>query len=708
MTGRVSSDVSRAMLGACLMLAWNMAAKVTRDTLFLSVFPSSALPAMVGGSAVTAILLGLLSARLLGRHGPFRLVPAACLLSALLHLGEWLLLFWDPRVAAILIYLHVVAIGAVLLSGFWALANEQFDPREARQYFGRIAGWGTLGGLAGGLIAERVGTLLSSNALLPALFLLQLGCSAALFRFQSPGSKPREVSQETPRLTEIIARAPYLTSLAVLILVGAMSTAALDFLFKSAAVSEFGRGPSLTRFFALFYMASALITFAIQARLSRFFLDRFGLGHTVSALPISVAGAGLITLFAPGAASLTITRSLDIFIRGSLFRPGYELFYTPMPKPEKRAVKSLIDVVVDRLGEGFGAACVQLLLVFPAGMSTRMILVLVAALSGVAAWLSLRLDRSYASVLERSLLDHVVEVTPGEAQDFTTRSVILKTLTPISARKADPAPAVAAAPVGADTCLQRLSELRSRDAARVQSALEQMDAFDPILAAQVIQLLAWDRVSPTAHAALARHVSHITGQLVDCLLDSSQDFTVRRRVPKLLALCDDRRAWDGLSDALRDRRFEIRYRSARALDAILIRHPEYQPDRPAIFAVVANELSVNRSVWESRKLMDSPDADQLLVSDPHLREKVLPSIAHVFSLLGLVLPRQAVQIALGALHAGDSRLRSLALEYLDSVLPKDLRLKLYDVIKESRPPQEGGSEEESLSKLLGSQVISKL
>ena len=47
----------------------------------------------------------------------------------------------------------------MLGSGFWLIASERFDPHTARQQFGHITGLGTLGGLVGALVAERVAAL---------------------------------------------------------------------------------------------------------------------------------------------------------------------------------------------------------------------------------------------------------------------------------------------------------------------------------------------------------------------------------------------------------------------------------------------------------------------------------------------------------------------------------------------------------------------
>ena len=42
--------------------------------------------------------------------------------------------------------------GAVLISGFWSVVNERFDPHTAKQVVGRIAAGATVGGLLGGVV----------------------------------------------------------------------------------------------------------------------------------------------------------------------------------------------------------------------------------------------------------------------------------------------------------------------------------------------------------------------------------------------------------------------------------------------------------------------------------------------------------------------------------------------------------------------------
>src|SRR5215472_9443092 len=153
-----------AAFASALMMAWQVSSKTIRDSLFLTAFDARALPAMAGSAAVCAVLFAVLSAKILHKYGPFRVIPVGYLLSVGLHGAEWMLLPAFPRPVSALIYLHVVALGSVLLSGFWALANEAFDPLEARQKFGRIAAYGTLGAIGGGLVVGEVAAFFSNTA----------------------------------------------------------------------------------------------------------------------------------------------------------------------------------------------------------------------------------------------------------------------------------------------------------------------------------------------------------------------------------------------------------------------------------------------------------------------------------------------------------------------------------------------------------------
>ena len=696
-TGRslVSSPVFQAFFVATVMMAWQVAAKTTRDSLFLSAYdPATALPPMMVGASLTSILIALLNAKLFRRYGPSRVIPIGSLLGVLLHGVEYALFSKYPGPVAIAVYLHVVAIGSVLLSGFWVLANERFDPREARKRFGQFAAFGTVGVFVGGMVTGAVSNLVSTPSLLLLLAGLQLVCTLGLFAFAAEGATVHKI-ESSASLPDIVSEAPYLVGLASLVLLAAMSASMLDFLFKSSAKLNFPKGAPLTGFLALFNTLTAVITFGVQVGGSKMWLKRFGPGKTVATLPVAVTGATLATMFAPGLIALTVSRGIELLLRGSLYRAGYELFYTPMPPSQKRAVKGIIDIGAERLGDGLAGASIKLLTMLPG--SSSVILGFTAVLSAVGAWLAFGLDRAYVKVLEKGLANSTITLRPDQIEDPVTQTVFLKTIYTMAIPRPEsegmPASIVAASPIFNDPALQRLAELRSGDPTRIIRALLTTDELHPLVVPQVIELLDRDDVAQTAYQTLTKAGGRIAGQLVDALDSEATPYNIRKRIPKVLASCQNRAAWDGLMGHLTDERFDVRVRCARALERILANKPEFRPSPNVIFDVVQRELSNTEGLSRSNKQGG-------IQMEEVLKDRAAKSISHIFTLLGLVLPPQPVRLAFRALRAEDRKLHGVALEYLDSVLPRALREQLAAYFERSLAAPKGVHKEEDLAKLL--------
>jgi MFS family permease len=673
------------MCGAALLLSHQLAGKAARDGLFLSRFTPNDLPKIVALAALVAIILGLLFSRLLSRYGPAKVVPAGLALSAVLHAIEFALLPTSPELIVTLVYLHIVGLGAVLLSGFWSLSSELFDPHEAKRRFGQIAGAGTAGGILGGLAAERTVSLASSEHLL--LLLAGLHFTAALVAFAlSPSVIP--IHEKAPEAGLASARrafeqAPFLFSLAILVLLGTTSAALVDYLFKSGAAAAFGRGPELTRYFAIFYTGAQVVTFLVQTFVTPAALERLGLGRTVMSLALTLCGGSVGALFIPTYSVVAGLRAGELVLRGSLFRSGYELFFTPIPAANKRAVKTVIDVGCDRLGDALGAAALQLFILLGPIYARTEILLFTAALAACSIWITRRMDRAYVGVLEHGLRNRAIELDINDVEDSTTMSVVMRSIeTPAVPAQAPANPSGARAiTIPLESGIDLLQRLRSADAEAVRHALKNLTRPEPIIVPQLIRLLAWDEVSDAARQALLRCHEKNIGQLTDVLLDDQQDFAIRRRIPRILARCHSARAVEGLLASLDDPRCEIRFQSSRALDYIHQHRPELAFTEERIYPIVERELSVSKPIWEGRKLLDERDASDPTFHflDDILRERTNQSLEHVFSLLATVLPREPLKTAFRALHSEDRLLRGLGLEYLSSTLPPNINTKLIDL-----------------------------
>ena len=703
------------MLGAAAVIAQFVAGKATRDALFLARFEVTQLPLMVMAASAFSIACAFAASRAMGRLSPARLLPIAFVGSAVLILLQWGLAATSPRVTAVLFYLHMLGLAPVLVSGFWTLLSERFDPRTAKRRLGHVGAAGTFGGVAGTVIADRAAVWGSAGSVLPVLVVLNLACAWIVWRLAllKAGGTPRPHARAgrgaaalkaNPRLAkpsglQVVLGSAHLRNLAVLVLLTTLGAVLVDYVFKARAVAGIGRGNELLRFFALYYGATSVLTFLVQVTLSRPVLEKAGLAPAVGAPAMAVVAGSLGSLILPGLPPAAAARGTEYVSRMSLFRSAYELLYTPVSAREKRAAKPIIDVGFDRAGDLVGAGLAGILVGTAASHSIILAVALMAAVTALVV--ARRVTRGYIQTLERSLLDQAVLLDLTEIEDLTTRETVHRTLAgipalavaPAAARPgpapATPADAVTAVPadplVQKDPLLQKVAALRSRDRERVLKVLHEERGPERALVPHVIPLLAWDAVASDAIVALKKAAEEVVGQLVDSMLDPRQDFAIRRRIARVLSICVSQRAADGLLAALDDR-FEVRFQAGRSLAAIVERNGRVRIDRDRIYQVVLREVSVGRPVWESHRLLDSvEEQDGTFFADRFIRERAGQSMAHVFTLLSLVLHREPLQIAFRGLHVQDPLLRGTALEYLESVLPPEIRTRLWPFLEDSRP-----------------------
>jgi ATP:ADP antiporter, AAA family len=654
--------VMAAMLAAGALVAQQVAGKATRDALFLSSFPVSFLPAAMILSAVASAVSVLAFSAALSRRSPARVVPAAVGAATVLLLGEWALSVVQPRLAAAAVYLHMAVFGATVASGFWSLISERFDPYTARRVMGRLGLGASLGGVLGGLLAWSAAGLMPVPAMLVLMAVFNVVCLLGLARLRSTGPAAGPASGETAGALSgfrLLAETPYLRQLGLVVALGAATEAVLDYLLSAQAVATVPAGQPLMSFFALFHTSVGLLALAAQVLLSRWCLTRLGLAGTVALRPAGVVAAGVVALVDPRLWTAVMARGIHGVLHNSLFRSGYELLYTPLPEQRKRPTKTIVDVGFDRLGSVAGGALTLVLAAPPLGGPRLLFGVAVAGALGALA-LSRRLHLGYVAALEESLRSGAVRLDTGEVKDSTTLLTLARSgripdlHTGLAALRRDMAASTASA---GDALLETAAGLRSESPEAARLALRRTDELAPALVGHVIPLLAREDLFLEALRVLRRAAPRCTGQLLDALLDPSRDADVRRRVPRALRGCPTQRAADGLLQGLGDPLFEVRRECALTLARLRQREPALSIPGPPIFASVVREL-------------EEPPGER--------------GLAHVFTLLSLVLERQPLEIAYWAVRGDDAALHGTALEYLENVLPEGVRDALWPHVRPRR------------------------
>jgi hypothetical protein len=404
----------------------------------------------------------------------------------------------------------------------------------------------------------------------------------------------------------------------------------------------------------------------------------------VSTLPWTITAFGVLTMFVRGPTVATVARGAEFVTRNSIYRAGYELLYAPLAPEQKRPTKVVLDVGADKLGDILAAQLVGAIVYL--AVDWRSGLLLSAAIAGgLGVLVTWRLPRAYTRSLEEGLMEKVGELqnSDNQPEPWVSLSAMPQSynhpgdVIPLQMRRrkrvVTPPPAPGAN--ATEPLLDVIRRLRSNDPVKLRAVFAKplISEAAPI----AIELIGGsDEVATLACTALRAAAPRCTGALVDALLDQQRDEKLRRRLPSVIAAgAPELAAW-GLWRGMLDPSFDVRYHCGMVL-ANLAANLHIGPLTPAeVFEYVRKELHDGREVWKTRKL-----AEDAVIALTEIESDL--GLSHVFRVLGLVLPAEPLRVALHAVQAEDTSLRGMALEYLESILPPDVRAQLWPLLDET-------------------------
>jgi hypothetical protein len=716
------------MLTAGALAGLEVAGRAARDGFFLSELPTTSLPLAMAAAALLSVAGTFGLSAWLQRGTPERVAPLALGISAVLFALLSAASRTAPRASSAALYLHMTGLVPVVVTAFWSLVNERFDPYTAKKVVARMAAAGALGGVVGGVAAERVTFLVGMPSLLLTLSALSGLCALGTRRLVTPpaGSRTQATRSDAGTGVQAVTRRPLLRQMALLMGLVAIVETLVDYALKVEAAGAFQGADALVRFFAAFYIGCGLLSFGIQIAVGQRFLRRFGLASAVAMLPASVALTGAVGALTSRLWAFVLTRGAETVASLAFFRSGFQLLYTPLPPAVGRPSKAWIDVAAGSAGDVLGAAIVFGALASWPGLPSRVWLALASAGSLLALLLVLRIHRSYVDQLGESLRAGRLSLRNGEAIDATTVQTIARTQLTLdretllgqarahavqqAAASSAPERAPVSEPVatGADPVAGWIEALGSPDpkAARrvlqldVVTAPEATERRRRQLVAHAIPLLGVDATAADAQRFLRDRGARISGQLVDALLDPDETLAVRVRVAALLGEFKDPRAMAGLWQALSDDVFELRFACGRAAVRSARRAASLAPTAADVYARVGRELEVADAQWSRQGHRVRGDTDRsALLAGPALRQ-VSRSVEHVFTLLCLTHERDLMASSLLGLTGNGAALRGTALEYLESVLPAALCRRLFKRLEAGVAPPHQRTKQEMERQLL--------
>jgi len=315
-------------------------------------------------------------------------VYAWCALLSSITLGGLLGLHpWSAPVAVFAMYLWKDIYIVVLIETFWAQANSVIPADRAKRIYGLFCILGSLGGMAGNLLAGFLATTPGMGGTSMVLFYVAglLVLTAGMCRAVSSkaGVQRRKEAQPASLRAgfQVLKNSRMLWLLMALIATSQVVITLIDYQMNVALETHYPQTDARTAVIGRIYAAIDLLAIGLQAATGPI-LKLVGVSAVLLAIPsllgIAVAGFAVVPRFALMATSKVASKAFDY----SLFRAAKEILYIPLSHEEQTQGKALVDMCSYRVAKG---ACSLLLLGLVAWGSTSWVSVVTLILIG--AWI---------------------------------------------------------------------------------------------------------------------------------------------------------------------------------------------------------------------------------------------------------------------------------------------------------------------------------
>ncbi len=408
-------DGERALVGVMFLYSFALLVtlyllKPARDSLFLTELGPTRLPFVFLATAAAVVPVTMLYGRIGRRVRLSQLVNG----TTLVLIASLVALRWAVSLEAdwvfFLLYVWVSIYSVLATSQYWLLAGAVFDPQQSKRIFALLSFGAILGAVVGGeltgLLVERWGVR-TRDLLWVAVGVLVLTVGLVNWIRVRANAQRSDHAARSDEATgagsagSVLKTSRHLQLITAVIAVAVLTTAIVDFQFKTVSTAAFPVRADLTTFMGRFYGRVSLIALAFQFFLAPRIIRMRGVGGAMLLLPVALAVGSVAMLAAPGLIAATMLRGADQSLKHSIDRTGRELLFLPVPLAAKKQVKVFIDVFVDQGMQGLGG--LVLLAALALGLTVQslsgLVLVLVAVWIGLVLWAR----RSYIQAFREAL-----------------------------------------------------------------------------------------------------------------------------------------------------------------------------------------------------------------------------------------------------------------------------------------------------------------
>ena len=293
--------------------------------------------------------------------------------------------------------LYVVAV-------FWSFMADLYTREQGRRLFGMISAGGSIGALIGGIATGTLVVTIGFENLFPisaGLLLLAVFCIHRLrlwVEHQHRHDESANIASRKPLggspwagITHVL-QSRYFIVIAVSAAIASLLGTALYMFAAQLVEGAITSADERTRFFSDINVATNAFALIGQLLIVKQIVARFGIGITLSLLPVvSIVGFAVLALDP----TLAVVAILTVVRRGlgfGLSKPTSDMLYSVVTPEEKYKAKNFIDTVLYRTGDVAGTWAVRGMLA-TVGLAGTSILMLPFAL--VWAFAAIWLGREY-------------------------------------------------------------------------------------------------------------------------------------------------------------------------------------------------------------------------------------------------------------------------------------------------------------------------
>jgi AAA family ATP:ADP antiporter len=417
------------------MTSYNIIKPITRSE-FISSFGADNLPYVTFSMG---ILIGVI---MQGYTKVISLVPRRWMIPAtqagiaLMLLTFWLLFTYAfAEWVAVAFYITSLILAVLLISQFWTLANDVYDPRQAKRIFGFIGAGSSLGGAMGAGLTAYLVEAVGSTRMIAISAGVMVACLAIVLtilgREQSAGKSDASKTGEEEGVSggealRMLRSSRHLQIISLVIAFGAICAAIVEQQLNMAAAEAKGaqNTDAIAAFLGQLIVYLSLAGFFIQLTLTSRIHRVMGIGFALLVLPVSMGASATLILLNRALWAPSFGRILDTAIRYTVDKTSREVLFLPLPADLKYRAKPFVDVTMDRLAKGVGAVLILLCIKdWGLGLDWQQLSYVSVVMVGLWVITAIAARREYLKSFRRSIEDQLVEPATLRLNDPDPSSV---------------------------------------------------------------------------------------------------------------------------------------------------------------------------------------------------------------------------------------------------------------------------------------------